>query len=347
MRGQDFLRNISNVDNDLIVEAEASMETKKKRLRWTRWFSIAACFFLVALIGVSEWRTGLFNHENSKTQDKTMNHKDGYVEKDSDSNDSVVSNNTDSTSDAQTEYRIYTDSIDLPKNISNGVEMDMIGCLVYKGKVYTQTTSYYNSNPNFNLVEKLVGVYVGEAKGTLNEWSTQSDYATELASTYSGSVYKVKGYSEDFRLCIYMKAGDESWIDFLDNYDAIGLNTGEDLFEKRMHITDNIESVSYLTHYDWNEGDVSNCKELTSITMEQFENFLNELDHSPFERIDDTKNPNFYDTEPQGHLYLNMRDGTCVEMRLIEGGYVGCQNLGWIYVKMPGELFDLVLSACQ
>ena len=339
MRGQDFLRNISNVDNDLIVEAEASMDEKKKKRKWTKWGAIAACFLLVALVGASQWRMGIFDHGTSENQGNITNHANDLVKNDNDSQDGI--------SDTETEYRIYTDSVALPENIPNDVEMDMIGCLVYKGKVYTQTTSYHYDDPNFNRVEQLVGEYVGEAKGTLNEWSTQSDYATEFASTYSGPIYKVNGYSEDFRLCLYVQSGDDSWIQFLDNYDAIGLNTGEDLFEKRLHIADNIESVSYLTHYDWNEGNVSNRKELTSITMEQFENFLNELNNSPFERIDITENPNFYFTEPQGHLYLNMKDGTCVQMRLIEGGYVGCQYLGWIYVKMPGELFDLVLSACQ
>ena len=42
-----------------------------------------------------------------------------------------------------------------------------------------------------------------------------------------------------------------------------------------------------------------------------------------------------------------LSDGTTVELRLIEGGYVGYQELGWYFVKMPGDVFDAVLAACQ
>ena len=49
----------------------------------------------------------------------------------------------------------------------------------------------------------------------------------------------------------------------------------------------------------------------------------------------------------QGHLFFHMSDGTTVELRLIEGGYVGYQGLGWYFVKMPGAAFDAVLAACS
>ncbi|MBP7320886.1 MAG: hypothetical protein KA953_07455 [Lachnospiraceae bacterium] len=81
--------------------------------------------------------------------------------------------------------------------------------------------------------------------------------------------------------------------------------------------------------------------------MEQFGSFLDELYNSSFEWINYKDRPDFYECETQGHLYLKMKDGTCVELRLMEGGYVGYEHLGWIEVKMPGELFDLLLSAVQ
>lgn len=153
--------------------------------------------------------------------------------------------------------------------------------------------------------------------------------------------------SENFRLCVYLSSGDKQWLQFLDNYDGIGLNTGADIFEKRLHITGNVESVTYMAHSDWNEGNTSDYQDLTDVTEEQFEDFLTELCSSPFKRINFDGNPDFYNAEAQGHLYLNMKDGTRIELRLIEGGYVGCQSLGGIFVKMPGELFDAVLAACR
>lgn len=331
------MKNCDEMVNSLLERrVQYVAEQKRKRKIITRMASSICCLCLIAFMGFGVWKWGILEH--SGTIDENVSNGTGFLPPSSDKTDGENLN-----SPTQTEYAVYTDSIKLPENTSD-VMMDMIGALVYKGKVYTQSTLYTHDSV---IAEQLVGEYIGEAKGTLDEWSSQEEWATEFASTYSGSVYKVNGYSEDFRLCIYVNSGDEQWLQFLDNYDGIGLNTGADLFEDRLHITGNVESVTYLTHYDWNEGNTSNHRDLTGITEKQFEDFLAQLCTSPFERIECSSNPNFYDAEIQGHLYLNMKDGTLVELRMIEGGYVGCQNLGWVFVKMPGELFDVVMAACQ
>ncbi len=311
-------------------------EQKRKRKIITRLASSICCLCLIALMGFGVWKLSITEHSGTSDEDAS-----GGTGSPSPSSDKTDGESLDSST--QPEYAVYTDSVKLPENASNGMP-DMIGSLVYKGKVYTQSTLYTNDS---EIAERLVGEYIGEAKGTLDDWSSQEEWATEFASTYSGSVYTVNGYSEDFRLCIYVNSGDEQWLQFLDNYDGIGLNTGADLFEDRLHITGNVESVTYLTHYDWNEANTSNYRDLTGVTEEQFEDFLAQLCTSPFERIEYSSNPDFYDAEIQGHLYLNMKDGTLVELRMIEGGYVGCQDLRRVFVRMPGELFDMVMAACQ
>ncbi len=239
-------------------------------------------------------------------------------------------------------YSVYTDRVQLPQDSQHFAD-DMIPALVYKGSVYTGSGDFY---PYDSALGELVGEYVGEAKGTLDEWSTQDDWAEEFASSVKGSVYTVNGYSQDFRLVVCFESGGVQLLHLLDNYDGIGLNTGADIFESRLHINGNIESVTYKPHADW-DAETGVERELTEVTEEDFSKFLNELCLSPFERIEYDKNPGFYSTETQGHLYLHMKDGTVNELRLIEGGYVGCQDLPWIFVKMPGEIFDRVLSSCQ
>lgn len=242
-------------------------------------------------------------------------------------------------------YRLYTDRIILPEITNGGAEYDMIGCLVYKGSVYTQGSTVVDEA----YAESLVGEYVGEAKGTLDEWSSQAEWATEFASTYSGSVYTVKGYDENFRLCLWIGTDDAKWLQIMENFDGIGLNTGNDLFEERFHIKNNIASVTYLTHYDWNYNGYfeHEYKPLDSVTQEQLDEFVDTLCASPFVHIDYDESPEFYDTEKQGHLFLKMDDGTQIELRLIDGGYVGYQGLGWFFVTMPGEIFETILNACQ
>lgn len=308
------------------IEEETEAQRKKKRAV-TKVLTPVMGLGLVAMFWVGIWQSGILGRYDAPIPGDT-----------SSQGETSSADTTDGT-----EYEVYTDSVHLPEN-NSGIAVDMIGCLVYKGKVYTQSADFYQYDAA--TAQQMVGEYVGEAKGTLDCWSSQEDWATEFASTYSGPVYKVKGYSEEFRLCIYVDTDQEQWLQILDNYDGIGLNTGADLFEERLHITGNVESVTYRTHDDWEEP---NSEEpLTDVTEGQMNEFLSELCSSPFVRIDPESSPGFYESaKTQGHLYLNMKDGTVVKLRLIDGGYVGCEGLGWIFVKMPGQLFDAVLAACQ
>ena len=308
------------------IEEETEAGRKRKQAV-TKVLTPVMGLCLVAMLGGGIWQSGMLGRYDAPIPGDT-----------SSQGGSSIADTTDNTA-----YAVYTDSVHLPEN-NSGIAVDMIGCLVYMGKVYTQSADFYQYDAV--TAQQLVGEYVGEAKGTLDCWSSQEDWATEFASTYSGPVYKVKGYSEEFRLCIYVNQGQEEWLQILDNYDGIGLNSGADLFEERLHITGNVESVTYRTHDDWEKQNSE--KPFTGVSEEDMNEFFRELCSSPFVRIDPERDPGFYErAETQGHLYLNMKDGTVVELRLLDGGYVGSESLGWVFVKMPGELFDAVLAACQ
>ena len=157
----------------------------------------------------------------------------------------------------------------------------------------------------------------------------------------------MKGYDTDFRLCIFEDRGETPWLQLLENFDGIGLNDGSDLFEKRLHIRENVERVTFLPHDEWNNGDAVSRRALDGISGNQWEAFVDALCSAPVKRISYEEHPDFYDAAVQGHVYVEKQDGTQIELRLLEGGYVGYQRLGWIFVEMPGDLFDAVLSACQ
>lgn len=316
------------------IEEETEARRKKKRAM-TKVLTPVMGLCLVAILGVGIWQSDILGQPDAVLS--------GDVPSQSESSDGDT---LEDMSLSSPEYAVYTDPVNLPENTS-GVAVDMIGCLVYKGKVYTQSADFYRYDSE--IAQQLVGEYVGEAKGILgclDYGYSQKNWNVEFASTYSGPVYKVKGYSEEFRLCIYVNTDQEQWLQILDNYDGIGLNTGADLFEKRLHIPGHVERITYQTHDDWEKQNSE--KPLTGVPEEVMNEFFRELCSSPFVRIDPESDPGFYENaETQGHLYLNMKDGTVVELRLIDGGYVGYERLGWIFVKMPGELFDAVLAACQ
>lgn len=228
---------------------------------------------------------------------------------------------------------VYVPAIELPE-ADAGFTADMMACVVYNGAVYTQ-------GGWLDAASALVGEYLGHATGGIDEWSDESEYHVEFAGTMSGDIYSVIGYDPGFRICCL---NDDGSAMLLERLNGISLDTGADLFETRLHLPERLESLTYLTHEDWNNA--ARHYRTPELSEEAVSDFLAELCAGQFVYLWETDR-DIYDSTVQGHLFFHMSDGTTVELRLIEGGYVGYQGLGWYFVKMPGEVFDAVLAACQ
>lgn len=228
---------------------------------------------------------------------------------------------------------VYIPAIELPET-QDGLAMDMIACVVYNGAVYTQG-AWLEDAP------ALLGEYLGRATGGIDEWSDESEYGVEFAGTVAGELYAVKGYDTGFRICCL---NDDGSALLLERLNGITLDTGADLFETRLHLPERLEALSFLTHEDWNKA-AKNYR-TPELSEETVSAFLDELCAGKFVYTWESER-GIYDSAVQGHLFCALSDGTTVELRLIEGGYVGYQELGWYFVKMPGDVFDAVLAACQ
>ena len=250
---------------------------------------------------------------------------------------------------------IYIPGFDLAAATENSEPL-MIGLVVYKGGVYTLAETYRGEAAQ--RIDALLGDRLGYAAGSIDEWSNQDEYSKEFASTIAGDVYAVNGYDTSFRVCIrHFVIEDRGcepvlWIDFLDRLRDITLSTGSDLFEDRLHLNGRVDSIRWLTHEDWNRAN-NNYRD-ASFDESVWDAFLGEVNRGKFVYTylpdvyfdDNSSYCSFYDTQNQAHLFLTLVDGTTVELRLIEGGYVGYQDLGWYFVKIPGEAFEAVYNAC-
>lgn len=184
--------------------------------------------------------------------------------------------------------------------------------------------------------------------GHIDEWSPQEEYQRELASNIAGDVYTVRGYSPDFRLVVKGSDPDENGTEvpycmFFENLNGIGLTFGSDLFGDRLGLRERWESITAETHESW----YNSLGEYTTLeNTEAFGAFLEGLYAGRFEYTHETR-PEIYDTEHQSHITFTLTDGTAVELRLIEGGYVGYDPLPWYFVKMPGDAFDAIFEAAR
>ena len=138
---------------------------------------------------------------------------------------------------------VYVPAIELPE-ADAGFTADMLACVVYNGAVYTQ-------GGWLDAASALVGEYLGHATGGIDEWSDESEYHVEFAGTMSGDIYSVIGYDPGFRICCL---NDDGSAMLLERLNGISLDTGADLFETRLHLPERLESLTYLTHEDWNNA---------------------------------------------------------------------------------------------
>jgi hypothetical protein len=309
------------------IRQSASTTSAKRKVWVTRTVSVVACTAVV-FAGVL-----VFHEIGKKTPPTAINNPDGI--------NSINNGN----------YAVYVPAIELP-NHTNGIEMDMIGLFVYKGRIYTQTAWYYDEEAS--AISGLVGERLGYAKGNINEWSKQDDYAVEFAGSAAGDVYSVRGYDQSFRLCMKGSYTDDNgtavhYINFYENLTHIGLTFGSDFFGGRLQLSENWKYVKYQKHDNGNNALDDNYvfNDLEGVADEDIAMFIRELYSGNFESAYHS-NPDIYtDSKQQAHLKFYMDDNTVIEIRLIEGGYAGYHHLGWSFVKMPSDTFDLIFNACQ
>ena len=320
MKEYDILEAIGDINPKYVNNASTSTTVKKSN-HYFRWIAIAACLCLVTILTLVSITNNVKTEDNNEAINEAIDVTDG----------------------------IYIPPVKLPESDST-VEADMIGLVVYNGNIYTQAADYFDSE--VQKIESLIGEHLGTAMGNINEWSSKNEFSNEFASTIPGEIYAVNGYDTDFRICIKLEYEDQNGnpavhIQFLEKLNDITLNTGKDLFETKLHIKDNINTIYWQSHNDWNLA--NNNLHKATINSDTWSEFLDHVDRGIFTVFwnpDIINGSSIYDTEKQIHLILEMKDGTTLRLILIEGGYVGYNSLNWYLVKIPENIFNTVYDSC-
>lgn len=208
---------------------------------------------------------------------------------------------------------------------------DMIGFFIYQGRCYVQYTWVYEE-------ADFVGEYLGTAAGLIDEWTPAEGYV-ELAGSVSGDFYSVKGFDPEFMLCMVRDDAVELYI----NDNDLTLKTGADLFENRLHLSENYTNVTYETRESWfySKDEVSTINEEN---VEIIEDFITAIDEAPFMRTEDIPlsegQNNIYDDLEIYHVYFETESGIPIDLRLYEGGYVRFEGIIGACVKADEEHFE-------
>jgi hypothetical protein len=228
------------------------------------------------------------------------------------------------------EGAVFIPQIELPKQ--SGVAMDMIGLIVYQGKVYTQTDTLVPKDSAKQLLEEKIG----RTKGNIDEWSSQDDYADELASSIGEmDVYKVKGYGSDFRIMTYEEINGDIWAEFYECLNGIEVRSGADLFEK-LKMVGNVESAKWEAFESWNNSGQVYEDVPVDATLEEFLLALNAA--KPIEQ-EPLQQEGIYESAEQKFILIKLKDQTEIRLRLFkEGGYVK-YGFAPVFLKVEDETF--------
>lgn len=216
-------------------------------------------------------------------------------------------------------------AIELPKS---GETAKMMPLFVYKGRIYTQSSTKIDPSQ----VKNLLGEKLGKTRAGLDEWSNQDDYAVEFASSIGEvDVYSVKGYQQEFRLMTYDVSS--GYAEVYESLNGVTISSGSEIVEK-LHLM-NIAKAKSRTYDDWNNSTEKYTEINDKALLNSFVDALN--DSIPYLREDvEAKLGNFQNNEQYKELTISLTDGTNVTLWVVKDGYISYGNA--LYFKIDYEV---------
>lgn len=223
---------------------------------------------------------------------------------------------------------IQIPAVKLPENTSGGLILwDMIGLIVYRGKIYTQAETRIDAEH----AKRLVGEKLGTTTDGISEGSKPDDYK-EFASTIGRQdFYSVKGYDTDFRIMTYHEFDGVEYAYFYECLNGIIVTTGKDIIGK-LGIAGNITGGKYQRRsaWDYSTGEFNAIADIDLLNR-VFSN-LNDAVPSLLKTVE-----NYWDGDYR-RLTITLTEGSEVSLVVLSTGHVLYGHSG-VAFKIDAELF--------
>lgn len=230
------------------------------------------------------------------------------------------------------------------ENGGSDINACRIPTLVYKGRVYTAG----NSNLTIEEGKALMGEKLGvtwNLSSYIEDDGTSAGYIDlekldDFAAFGEGEdVYTVKGYDDGFRLITYSNNENGEYLSLWECLNDMPLNDGNDLFGQ-MNIKGNLSSLKWDTFNNWNNGtldpkEVAIDETVNSFIEAMYSSTPASLDNEEFDKLFLEEGDN-----KQKFMYLKLKDGTSVELRLFSNGYVFYSGLYGLVFKVEDIAFN-------
>ena len=324
--------------------------SKKSKLNYKLGFSIVVALLIVSVLIFAKEKLGfnnmLVNNDSNIIGENQTQENEGSNLEENETNDNIKED--------------VKEGIYVPKQririIDPNVEACRVATLVYKGRIYTIEGTEISLEEGKVLMDKKLGV-TWDLINEIRDDGTSAGYVDleslkDFASFGEGDeVYTVKGYDESFRLITYTKNEYGEFINLWECLNDFILVDGSDIFGK-MNIKDNLESVTWETFNNWNYGNINEKEVIINDTLNNFIDAMykgipysledEELRKSLFDKESNYDSiEDYFDSneERQKFMFLKMKDGTKVEIRLFRNGYIYYSGLNFAF-KIDEEAFN-------
>lgn len=198
--------------------------------------------------------------------------------------------------------------------------------LHYNRHMYTSSYQYTSENKSDINMDAIVGDKITSVYGNHDVyWSTDSDKLLE--TTLEGTLYTVKGYDEDFRICLYfekiMPSQDTLYCLYIfDQLNDITLSNGEELYKDKLHLDESV-----LAYYNTDTSEISNTDTLSQLSMtdRDLQEFITELFKSEFIDNRDMTYPKLDSLVEYPIIFVDSI-GLTTKIAIYKDGYVKMEN---------------------
>jgi hypothetical protein len=224
--------------------------------------------------------------------------------------------------------------VELPKE-GSGTNGKMMPLIVYNGNVYLMSPEIIDAAA----AEKMLGEKLGTTMPTITEWSKQTEYSKEFASTVgTEDVYTVKGFDKSFRIMTYTKLQDGSvYPQLFECLNGITVKTGADVLGK-LNLKDNVTKATFNTYDEWNNGSEASHPIKNTDLLNSFLGELNNtapyLQEKIAAEIEGNTNNDSYRV-----LTLEFTPGGKTTLTVYKNGYI---HYGYneLFFKMNSDIFQ-------
>lgn len=200
--------------------------------------------------------------------------------------------------------------------------------LHYNGNMYTTSYEFTSENKLDTDIDAIVGDEITSVYGNHGLcWSTDSNELLE--NTLEGILYKVKGYDEDFRVCLYFEKVMPSqdtfyYLYIFDKLNNISLYKGEELYKERLHL-DESTSVYYNSDNGEAVGFNADTWSQLSINDDILKEFMTILFKGEFIDNKSESSPKLDLMEGYPMVFIDSA-GLPTEIAIYKDGYISMEN---------------------